>query len=120
MLAKDWLEDHVGSANDAAHARLAAASAALATHLHDVHQAIARRGGEGLDYARAIGGGMREESYRLGRSTRSLVAERPIESVVIIGLAAFALGWLWRRSRESSPAHVVAPRRPPAKRKSRA
>lgn len=116
MLAKDWLNDHVGSASDAAHARFAAASEVVANNLHDAQHALARRGAAGLDYARTVGSGMRKGSYRLGRSTRSLVAERPVESAIIIGIAAFAIGWLWRRSRELQ-AHAPAPARASSKRR---
>jgi hypothetical protein len=109
MLARKWLEENVVPATEAAHARFAAASDALVNHLQTTRNAIARTGTSGLDYARQIGSDVTKGSYRLGRSTRSLVAERPIESVVIIGVAAFAVGWLWRRSRESQ-ASAPAPR----------
>jgi hypothetical protein len=101
MLARKWLEDNVVPATEVAQARIAAASDALVNHLQTTRNAISRTGTSGLDYARQIGSDVTRGSYRLGRSTRSLVAERPIESVVIIGVAAFAVGWLWRRSRES-------------------
>jgi len=101
MLARKWLEEKVAPATDAAQARFAAASDALVDHLQTTRNALARSGNSGLDYARQLGSDMTDSTYRFGRSTRTLVAERPIESVVIISVAAFAVGWLWRRSRES-------------------
>jgi len=114
MLARKWLEENVIPATEAAHARFASASDALVNHLQTTRNALARTGTSGLDYARQVGNDMTKGTYRLGRSTRSLVAERPIESVVIIGAAAFAVGWLWRRSRETraeAPTTRTAPRR---------
>jgi hypothetical protein len=104
MLARKWLEENVVPATEAAHARFAAASDALVDHLQTTRKAIARTGNSGWDYARHVGSDVTKGTYRLGRSTRSLVAERPLESAVIIGIAAFAVGWLWRRSRESREA----------------
>jgi hypothetical protein len=114
MLAKEWLDDHTS----ATQARLAAASDAIASNLQEAHRAIARHGVAGLDYARAVGGGMRKESYRLGRSARGLVGERPIESIVIIGAAAFAIGWLWHRSRQLRAQEAASARAPVKRRKS--
>jgi len=110
MLARKWLEDNVVPATEAAHARFAAASDALVNHLQATRDVIARSGSSGLDYARQIGSDVTNSTYRFGRSTRTLVADRPIESVVIIGVAAFAIGWLWRRSRETTHASAPSPR----------
>lgn len=118
MLAKEWMNDHLGSATDAAHARIAAASDAVAQNLLDAHRAVSRRSAAGIDHARALGEELQKGSYRLARSTRSLVAERPVESVVIIGVAAFAIGWLWRRSRESQARVASTATRSPSKRSS--
>lgn len=101
MFARKWLEENVVPATEAAHARFAEASDALVNHLQTTRNALARTGNSGLDYARQLGSDVTDGTYRFGRSTRTLVAERPIESVVIISVAAFAVGWLWRRSRES-------------------
>ncbi len=118
MLARKWLEDNVVPATEAAHARLAAVSDALVNHLQTTGNAIARTGTSGLDYARQVGSDVTNGTYRFGRSTRSLVSERPIESVVIIGVAAFAVGWLWRRSREVHAS--TTPSRPAARRRAKA
>ncbi|MEO7324239.1 MAG: hypothetical protein ABIW82_05370 [Dokdonella sp.] len=119
MLAKEWINDRIGSATDSAHASIAAASDVVAQNLLDAHRAIARRSAAGFDHVRAMGGELQKGSLRLGRSTRSLVAERPMESAVIIGVAAFAIGWLWRRSRESQAATAGAGRSPPKRRSSK-
>lgn len=119
MLTKEWINDRIGSARDVAHARIAAASDIVAQNLLDAQRAIARRSATGLDHARVLGGELQKGSYRLGRSTRSLVAERPVESVLIIGVAAFAIGWLWRRSRESQAATDVVTRSPSKRRTSK-
>lgn len=118
MLARKWLEDTVVPATEAAHARFAAASDALVNHLQTTRNAIARTGNSSLDYAKQVGSDMTSSTYRFGRSTRTLISERPIESVVIIGVAAIAVGWLWRRSRET--AAQEAPARAPARRRAKA
>lgn len=112
MLARKWLEENVVPATEAAHARFTAASDALVDHLQTTRNAIARTGASGLDYARQVGGDVTKSTYRFGRSTRTLISERPIESVVIIGVAAIAVGWLWRRSRETQASKTpkTAPR----------
>jgi ElaB/YqjD/DUF883 family membrane-anchored ribosome-binding protein len=100
MLARKWLEENVVPATEAAHAKFAAASDALVNQLQSTRSALSRSGSAGVDYARQLSNDVTQGTYRFGRSTRTLVAERPIESVMIIGAAAFAVGWLWRRSRE--------------------
>jgi hypothetical protein len=50
-------------------------------------------------------------SVRFGRSARSLVSQRPVESVLLVAGAAFAIGWLaghLRRARKPSPAATRA------------
>jgi hypothetical protein len=118
MLARKWLEETVVPATEAAHARFAAASDALVNHLQTTRDVLARKGISSLAQARQLGDDVTQGTYRFGRSTRTLVAERPIESVVIIGVAAFAVGWLWRRSRESQSAKPET--RSPARRRTKA
>ena len=55
---------------------------------------------------------------QLGRSTRSLVSQRPVESVLLVAGAAFAIGWLaahLRRSRKPAAATRATPARAAAK-----
>ena len=53
------------------------------------------------DYARETGDDLRALGRRAGRSTRRTIDAHTVETVVIVGLAAFALGWLARRMQES-------------------
>ena len=120
MLAKNWLDDRMGSAAEVAQAGLAAASKSIAANVQHAERAIARHGASGLEYARAVGGEMRRGSRQLARSTRSLARQRPVESAVVITLAVLAAGWIWwRRSREPTKAPTAAQARARSKRGSR-
>jgi hypothetical protein len=55
----------------------------------------------GVDYARALGDDALASTQRVGRSTRAAIAERPVETLLVVGLAAFAIGWLSRRVQEA-------------------
>jgi hypothetical protein len=66
----------------------------------------AREAGEALprvaaDYARDANDELRAFGSRAGRSTRKFVDGHTIETVLVVGLAAFAFGWLARRMQES-------------------
>ncbi|HEX5123256.1 MAG TPA: hypothetical protein VFV97_08405 [Rhodanobacteraceae bacterium] len=54
----------------------------------------------GADYARTLGADAYAESLRAARSTRKLIEQRPLEAVLIVGLASFAIGWVLRRLQE--------------------
>jgi ElaB/YqjD/DUF883 family membrane-anchored ribosome-binding protein len=95
-----WLA-RTAASGAAASERLAQASDALASKLHDVRHSLARHGEHGLDLARASGDEIAAGLRRAGHSTRSLLAERPVESIVIVGLLGVAIGWILRRSREA-------------------
>ncbi|HKE48420.1 MAG TPA: hypothetical protein VKB52_10170 [Rhodanobacteraceae bacterium] len=78
----------------------------------------AREAGESLpqaaaDYARDANDELRAFGRRASRSTRKLVANHTAETVLIVGLAAFAVGWLARRMQES---HAAAPQRSASRR----
>jgi hypothetical protein len=122
MLAKNWLDDRMGSAAEVAQAGLAAASKSIAANVQHAEQALARHGASGLDYARAIGGEMRRGSQQLARSTRQMAKQRPVESAVVITLAVLAAGWIWWRSsrEETTKAPSAAQARARSKRTSRA
>lgn len=98
MTATQWLQ-HNARANGA---HLAEASHALATSLHNASEALARQGGSGMRAVRVFADGAVGNARQMGRSTRSLMAERPLEAVLIAGIAGFAIGWLVRRSREAA------------------
>lgn len=82
----------------------------------------AREAGESLpqaaaDYARDANDELRAFGRRASRSTRELVANHTAETVLIVGLAAFAFGWLARRMQEShaDDARRAPSRRPPSR-----
>lgn len=109
MTATQWLQRNA-HANGA---HLAEASHALATSLHDAGEALARQGGSGMHAVRAFADEAVGNARQMGRSTRSLMAERPLEAALIAGVVGVAIGWLVRRSREQTPPparRVAAPR----------
>ena len=118
MLAKKWLE-RADAANDAIGARLADATGALASTWSDARHALERQRAAGLRSARAFGGDVLGQARRAGTSTRDLIAERPLEALLIAGAIGFALGWLIRRSRENAASAPRAPGRKTARRRTR-
>ena len=109
MMAPKWM-DRIARGDDGLGARFAEASDAMATRLHDANQSLMRHGSSGLDVARDFGGDMLGGARRLSRSTRGVMAERPFETVLLVGVAGFALGWLIRHMREAGPRTARAPR----------
>jgi hypothetical protein len=97
--------------------RLLEASRGFGEALRDAGTRLSDRAGAGADYARALGGDAYAESVRAARSTRKLVEQHPIETVLIVGLASFAIGWVLRRLQEpatprrASPARTARPAR---------
>lgn len=104
--------------------RLAEASRGFSDALRDASTRIshgASAGADyaraGADYARALGEDAYAESLRAARSTRKLIEQRPLEAVLIVGLASFAIGWVLRRLQEpatrtrSSAARATRPTR---------
>ena len=81
----------------------------------------AREAGENLpraaaDYARDANEELRAFGQRASRSTRQLVEDHTLETVLVVGLAAFAFGWLARRMQESqASATERASRRTPTR-----
>jgi hypothetical protein len=109
-MAYGWM-DRATAANNAVTSRLADASEALTSTLRDANDVLARQGAAGLDLARTFGGELAVNARRAGNSTRSLIAERPLESAVIVALTGVAIGWLWRRMREPRVAVPAAARK---------
>jgi hypothetical protein len=110
MMASRWM-DRLAHVDDDLGARFVEASDAVAARLHDANQALLRRGTAGLVVARDFGDEMLGGARRMSRSTRHLVAERPLETALLVGVAGFAIGWLIRRMREPAPRAVArAPR----------
>lgn len=112
MTATQWLQRNA-RANGA---HLAEASHALATSLHDAGEALARQGGSGMHAVRAFADEAVGNARQMGRSTRSLMVERPLEAALVAGIVGFAIGWLVRRSREgaarTAPQRTAAARTP--------
>ena len=76
--------------------RLVDASRHLGDVLRDAGTSVTR----GAGHARDFGDEMLANSRDVARSARTLVEQRPMEAMLIAGLAAFALGWLLRRVQE--------------------
>jgi ElaB/YqjD/DUF883 family membrane-anchored ribosome-binding protein len=76
--------------------RLVEASRHLGDAMRDAGTGVSR----GASYARDLGDEVLANSRDAARSARTLVHQRPMEAMLIAGLAAFALGWLLRRVRE--------------------
>ncbi len=94
------------AANGAAE-RIAEASRGLGDTLRDASSRLSHGASvgadyarSGADYARTLGEDAYAESLRAARSTRKLIEQRPLEAVLIVGLASFAIGWVLRRLQE--------------------
>jgi len=94
--------------------RLIEASRGFGDALRDASTRISHGASTSADYARSLGEDAYAESVRAARTTRKLIEQRPLEAVLIVGLASFAIGWVLRRLQEPA-----APRRAAAARTSR-
>jgi len=92
-------------------ARLLEASRGVGEALRDAGTRISQGASTGADYARAVGEDAYAESVRAARSTRKLIERRPLEAVLIVGLASFAIGWVLRRLQEPSAPKRATPAR---------
>jgi hypothetical protein len=111
-----------GSADiDGARERLADASRNLRSALRDAGTRMTHGASVGADYTRAVGKDLFATGQRATRTARSAVEERPLEAVLVVGLAAFALGWILRRVQESASRSTPAtrPRRAPPRARKR-
>ena len=91
--------------------RLMEASRGFSDALRDAGTRISRGASEGADYARSLGEDAYTQSLQAARSTRKLIEKRPLEAVLIVGLASFAIGWVLRRLQEPSAPKRAAPAR---------
>ncbi len=87
--------------------RLARAGDSARHALADAHDHI----GRGIDALRDLSHDAAAGSLRVGRATRSLVSERPVESVLLVAGVAFAAGWLVAFLRRPKPTPNIAPAR---------
>jgi len=92
-------------------ARLLEASRGVGEALREAGTRISQGASTGADYARAVGEDAYAESVRAARSTRKLIERRPLEAVLIVGLASFAIGWVLRRLQEPSAPKRATPAR---------
>jgi hypothetical protein len=101
--------------------RLIEASRGFSDALRDAGTRISHGASSGADYARAIGEDAYAESVRAARTTKKLIEQRPLEAVLIVGLASFAIGWVLRRLQEPSTPKRAAQARAtrPARRRTR-
>lgn len=91
--------------------RLIEASRGFSEALRDAGTRVSQGASVGADYARTLGEDAYAESLRAARSTRKLIERRPLEAVLIVGLASFAIGWVLRRLQEPSTPKKAAPAR---------
>jgi ElaB/YqjD/DUF883 family membrane-anchored ribosome-binding protein len=98
-------------ATNGAGERLLEASRGFGDALRDASTRISDRASAGADYARALGEDAYTESMRAARSTRKLIEQRPLEAVLIVGIASFAIGWVLRRLQEPATPKRAAPAR---------
>ena len=94
--------------------RIAGAATHLGDALREAGIAVSRRASEGARQARALGDDVLTTSRDTARSARSLVEQRPMEALLVVGIAAFAIGWVLRRVKEVA-SRSDAP--PPARRR---
>ena len=106
MNAMRWLER--SNAMDAMNSHIASTSNGLAKHFDKARHALVDGGSHGVDVARDLGGELLVGTRRLGRSTQGMIVERPLQAVLIVGAAAFTLGWIARRARELRAARVAS------------
>jgi hypothetical protein len=94
---------------DGAGARIADAATHLGDALRDAGLNVSRHASEGTRYARALGDDMLTSGRDAARSARAVVEERPLEALLVVGIAAFALGWILRRVQEAASHDDAAP-----------
>jgi hypothetical protein len=94
--------DTLRSRSNGAGERIADAATHLGDALRDAGLNASRRASESADYARALGDDMLTSGRDAARSARAIVEARPMEAVLVVGLAAFALGWVLRRVQEAA------------------
>jgi hypothetical protein len=102
--------------------RLFDASRSLGGALREAGAKMTRGANAGADYTRSIGKDVFATGQRATRTARTAIEERPLEAVLIVGLAAFALGWVLRRMQEPSHQRTTParPKRASARQRTRA
>ena len=75
--------------------------------LQEAREMAGRHLDSGLNLARELSAQAHANGLRAGRSARQVVQQRPVESVLLVAGAAFAIGWLvnhFRDRRSNAPA----------------
>jgi hypothetical protein len=93
--------DSLRSRSNGAGERIANAASHLGEALRDAGVGVSRRASEGAHYARALGDDMLSSGRGAARSARKVVRGHPMEALLVVGLAAFALGWVMRRVQQA-------------------
>ena len=101
----------VSGLSNGAGARIAGAASHLGDVLRDAGLTASRRASEGARYARALGDEALTTGRDTARSARAVVEQRPMEALLVVGLAAFAVGWVLRRVQEAAARKDAAPAR---------
>lgn len=98
------------TSSDAAE-RFIDASHALGDMLRDTSTRVAHGASTGLDQARVLADDALARSRSLARSTRGIVEERPVEALLLVAVAAFAIGWVLRPIRRATRVVSARPAR---------
>jgi hypothetical protein len=94
--------DSLLSRSNGAGERIADAASHLGDALRDAGVNVSRHASKSATYARALGDDALTSGREAARSARAVVEGRPVEAVLVVGLAAFALGWILRRVQEAA------------------
>lgn len=114
MFASDWLDRGTSAANGRMAPYLEGARDALGSTFDYGNRALT----DGLAASRALGENVFGSARRIARSTRDQIDGHPLETVLIVGLASFAIGWIAaRRMRQAQARNGIA--RKPAKPRAR-
>jgi len=107
------------SGNGGLQSRLDNASDAMLETLRDAGDAVARRRDAGVRFARAAADTMMTGGRRAGHSVRHVVEDRPAESLLLVAIAAFAVGWLARSMMRKAADDGGSARKPSPARRTR-
>lgn len=108
-MSNKWLDRTISASGDVG-GRVADASETLIATLRNANRAIAAQGAAGWNHARGLSDELVSKGRHVRKSTSSFIADRPLESVLIIGLVGVAVGWVMRRSRERAAESSPAPK----------
>jgi hypothetical protein len=104
---------------DGARDRFHDMSRGLGDALRDTRTRMTQTASDGADYARALADDALARTRGAARTMRATIEERPLEALLIVGLASFAVGWILRHMQRSDrdAARTSPRRRAPATRR---